>query len=225
MQRVDRVRAARKRAIRRTATLHARNSTSEPTRRIRYHLRKGGHERLDSRQGVEYRVVLHQFGANSYPLADLPIPPEYPLSLFVFVICCFVVLFNPFNSFDLNLAISPAIVNSENVYEHLERIASEKLATTGPKMVVQYASEIAKLDGEHAEAVHKSFVQAAESIIAKGTLSMANVRDIVLAVGPDGVQDLYVILFYSPFLTSSPSSKDFSHVLLQDHCLAACQVA
>lgn len=63
-------------------------------------------------------------------------------------------------------------------------------------MTMQYADKIAKLGGEHAEVVQKSFVKAAEPLIAKGVSSMANIRDIVLAVGPDGVQDLYVFMIH-----------------------------
>eukprot|EP00026_Physarum_polycephalum_P000019 Phypoly_transcript_00019.p1 GENE.Phypoly_transcript_00019~~Phypoly_transcript_00019.p1 ORF type:complete len:3090 (+),score=490.35 Phypoly_transcript_00019:142-9411(+) len=96
----------------------------------------------------------------------------------------------PLLIYQLLLSILPAIAKYQQVYEHLERIASEKLESTGPKSAVQYARDISKLGGEHAEIVQKSYVQAAEPLIAKGVLSMANIRDMVLAVGPEGVQDL-----------------------------------
>lgn len=77
----------------------------------------------------------------------------------------------------------------EDVCVHLEQIAAEKLETTGPIMVVQYAPAVAKLQGDHKEHVLKSFTKAAEPILQKSVTSMASIRDIILAVGPNGVLD------------------------------------
>jgi hypothetical protein len=108
-------------------------------------------------------------------------------------VCCFVlfcfVLFCFF--FDREQAIVPAIFKYAGVYDRLAGIASEKLDATGPNVVVQHANAVSKLQGEYAETILKSFVAAAEPVIEKGVTTMANIRDIVLAVGPEGVQDKY----------------------------------
>lgn len=107
----------------------------------------------------------------------------------------------------------PAVGDYETVCTHLEHIAAEKLETTGPKMVVKYAPSVADLQGDYKEHVLNCFIGAAKPVLQKSVTSMANIRDVVLSVGPEGVQDSYVSFFlvfylllliyiYFPFIVS-----------------------